>query len=64
MMDGVKFVVVDCDSWRCLCVLCQDVRLLQADVSPNSFQRSGPSASGVPAGCGSQLPRHQQTTCL
>ena len=57
MIDGVEFVVVDGDDWRCLRVLYQDVRVLQA-------QRSGPSATGVPAGCGSQLPRHQQTTCL
>ena len=28
------FVVVDGDDWRCLCVLFQDVRLLQADGPP------------------------------
>ena len=31
MMDGVEFLVVDGDGWRCLCVLSSDVRLLQAD---------------------------------
>ena len=31
LTDSIKFVVVDGDDWQCLCVLCQDVRLLQAD---------------------------------
>ena len=35
MMDGVEIVVVDGDDWRYLCVLCQDVRLLQADGQPD-----------------------------
>ena len=35
VMDGVEFVVVDGDDWRCLCVLCQNVRLLRVDGQPD-----------------------------
>ena len=46
------------------CVICQDVRLLQAEGQSevlSGWERSGPSATGV-SGCVSQLPRHQQIT--
>ena len=51
---------------RCFCVLSQDIRLLQTDGQSEvltGLQRSSPSMTGVPHGCGSQLLRHQQTAC-
>ena len=65
-IDAADFVVVDGDDWRGLRVLYKDVRLRQLTINPNPCRPdiSSPSVSVVPAGCGSQLPRHQQTTCL
>ena len=59
-----EFVVVDGDDWQWLCILRMMTVFFILIVSPQRPEICDASVSGVPAWCGSQLLRHQQTRSM
>ena len=59
-----EFEVVDGDDWQWLCILRMMSVFFILIVSHQGPERCDASVTGVPAGCGSQLLRHQRTRSM